>query len=715
MSAGAGSEEGTIPASSPRDDVIASPAGLGDAAAAGMTDGGGSDDHTVDANATIEPATPRQCPPPFVPGPSGHDADAAATSSSPATASSADLSPASVATVLAVTAPAAASSSAVAAAAAAPRGPAPVRVLVPMESFDHLTNPAHQESARRIVALAGACLRAPGRPPAEAAAGPGAPGLPVVEGALLRADVNGVTARVVMTRRGRPVTTTADAASADDDDDADGQGWPYLPLSAVALVHEPGYLRHIAAQAAACARAERSSGLRRPATAAELICPAAPASVVYRQVLPVPYGSLPGSDSAMDGAPGDAAARCAGRYVTRVDSDTWVGSGSLDAALAAATAAADAVDDIAAGRESRVMVVARPPGHHAGVRGCVPSRAFALDPAMASSGFGLINVAAVAAAYARSRHGGPRRGGATGGGSAGPALPRRLRRVAIVDIDVHHGNGTEEIVRALRHHRRALPLPGSFAPVEEDVYRPWLDPSDASEVLFASVHVHAGGGVGALGWAGGRAGGAAAQGARDAAMGGAGGGMYPETGGEGGGGCDLYGHDDSDDGLYPAGVVNVALPPIAVDAGPGKRRGERARREACAEASAAWRGALSSLVLPRLRALRPDLLVISAGFDASEHDGYYWLTDADFEWAGGALCEAADAGRGRGAAGVVSVLEGGYATAVKPAGRPAGKPAGKPGRRKVEPAAWQTGPEPAAGDCGLGRCVTAFVRGLARS
>jgi acetoin utilization deacetylase AcuC-like enzyme len=95
-----------------------------------------------------------------------------------------------------------------------------------------------------------------------------------------------------------------------------------------------------------------------------------------------------------------------------LDPDTAMSEGSGEAALRAAGAAIGAVDEIQAGRLRNAFCAVRPPGHHA-----------TRDRAM---GFCLFNSAAIAALHARAVHG--------------------YRRVAIVDFDVHHGNGTQDIV-----------------------------------------------------------------------------------------------------------------------------------------------------------------------------------------------------------------------------------------------------------------------------
>jgi acetoin utilization deacetylase AcuC-like enzyme len=93
-----------------------------------------------------------------------------------------------------------------------------------------------------------------------------------------------------------------------------------------------------------------------------------------------------------------------------LDPDTVVSPGSWDAALRAAGAAIYAVDQVIAGTTDNAFCAVRPPGHHA-----EPSRAM---------GFCLFNTVAVAALHARAAH--------------------CAKRVAVIDFDVHHGNGTQE-------------------------------------------------------------------------------------------------------------------------------------------------------------------------------------------------------------------------------------------------------------------------------
>lgn len=97
--------------------------------------------------------------------------------------------------------------------------------------------------------------------------------------------------------------------------------------------------------------------------------------------------------------------------LVQLDGDTAMNRFTLDAALHAAGAAVQAVDLVMAGEVENAFCCIRPPGHHAGRSG--------------ASGFCIFNNVAVAAAHAISQH--------------------QLQRVAILDFDVHHGDGTEDI------------------------------------------------------------------------------------------------------------------------------------------------------------------------------------------------------------------------------------------------------------------------------
>ena len=212
-----------------------------------------------------------------------------------------------------------------------------------------------------------------------------------------------------------------------------------------------------------------------------------------------------------------------------IDADTTMSPGTFEAVMRGVGAAVQAVDAVMAGRAKNAFVAMRPPGHHA-------ERTRAM-------GFCFFNNAAIAARHAQKAHG--------------------AERVAIVDWDVHHGNGSQDIF--------------------------WSDPS----VMYASTHQMP---------------------------------LYPGTGAV---------SERGDHGT----VVNAPLRP--------------------GDGGDVFREAFETAILPRLESFSPDLVVISAGFDAHWRDplANLNLVEADFSWATQkliALAEKRCDGR------IVSVLEGGY-------------------------------------------------------
>jgi len=97
--------------------------------------------------------------------------------------------------------------------------------------------------------------------------------------------------------------------------------------------------------------------------------------------------------------------------LTQIDADTSMSPGSFEAAVRAVGGATHAVDEVVGQKATNAFVAMRPPGHHA--------------ETARPMGFCLFNSAAIAARYAQKKHG--------------------LTRVAVVDFDVHHGNGSQEI------------------------------------------------------------------------------------------------------------------------------------------------------------------------------------------------------------------------------------------------------------------------------
>ncbi|HMJ44351.1 MAG TPA: histone deacetylase family protein [Pseudolabrys sp.] len=213
----------------------------------------------------------------------------------------------------------------------------------------------------------------------------------------------------------------------------------------------------------------------------------------------------------------------------RLDADTSMSPGSLEAALRAVGGGVLAVDEVMNQKASNAFVAVRPPGHHA--------------ETARPMGFCLFNSVAIAARYAQNKYG--------------------IERAAIVDFDVHHGNGSQDIF--------------------------WADKS----VMYCSTHEMP---------------------------------LFPGTGALG-----ERGEHDT--------IVNAPL--RAGDGGD------------------TFREAFEVAILPRLREFKPEILIISAGFDAHTRDplANLNLVEADFTWVTKKLMDIADdSAQGR----IVSMLEGGY-------------------------------------------------------
>jgi acetoin utilization deacetylase AcuC-like enzyme len=215
--------------------------------------------------------------------------------------------------------------------------------------------------------------------------------------------------------------------------------------------------------------------------------------------------------------------------MVRLDADTSMSPGTFEAALRAVGGAVLAVDEVLTKKAKNAFVAARPPGHHA--------------ETARPMGFCLFDNAAIAARYAQKQHG--------------------IGRAAIVDFDVHHGNGSQEIF--------------------------WADKS----VMYCSTHQMP---------------------------------LFPGSGAV------------IESGAHNT-VVNAPLRP--------------------GDGGEAFRAAFENRILPRLRDFRPELVIISAGFDAHMRDplANINLTEDDFVWATQKIMDVAEqCADGR----VVSLLEGGY-------------------------------------------------------
>ncbi len=155
--------------------------------------------------------------------------------------------------------------------------------------------------------------------------------------------------------------------------------------------------------------------------------------------------------------------------LARLDGDTTISKESYNAAMLAAGSLCDAIDNVIKGTYKNAFCAVRPPGHHAGPRGVVICE----DDPHGSHGFCLLSNAAIGAAYALDvyRHQG-------------------IGKVAIVDFDVHHGNGTEACVKNVipSNHTTQLDADGIKISMQTPSYKPWLDDNDSERILFISSH-----------------------------------------------------------------------------------------------------------------------------------------------------------------------------------------------------------------------------------
>lgn len=346
-------------------------------------------------------------------------------------------------------------------------------------------------------------------------------------------------------------------------------------------------------------------------------------------------------------------------------SDTSFSAGSLSAARRAAGAVQHAVDRVLIGRNRNAFCVVRPPGHHAGVNGLLAGGE--------SCGFCIFNSVAAGAMHALSDE------------SHRP----RCERCAVVDIDVHHGNGTEEIVRKCHDPGRLLFFSVHLYDQERktkkspEAYKFYPGTGDEDDVAHNIINVP----IAPL-W---REKAAAAKNAAPAppveshhntrqkkkraaaaaavpassnslASMASDGSNKPSTAASAKDGADCGGGDPSSaiDGSAArpgssGGGANSPAPPAHYQSGLGRH---------------AYRRAIQQRLLPALRAFNPDLILLSAGFDASRGDvgnaRHYAggrermgldLEPEDYAWTTQKIIEIADiCCQGR----VVSVLEGGY-------------------------------------------------------
>lgn len=314
--------------------------------------------------------------------------------------------------------------------------------------------------------------------------------------------------------------------------------------------------------------------------------------------------------------------------VGHLDGDTAISNGTFRAALAAVGGICNAVDRVVKGEVRNAFCAIRPPGHHAGPTGVV---ACANDPT-GSHGFCLLNNLAIAAAYAMNAH---RHAG--------------IKRVALLDFDVHHGNGTEACVAATAPSLRKFSFKTPFSEGSQTfpTFSPWLDTDDAENILFASVQGYGqkAPGIGAFVYPGS----GATCDTRPASAGHA---IDPNSAQPSGMSTteedDIVEDPDNEFGAdtVPQGegprIINVGIP------GPGAH-------------VPMWKRAWRDKILPAVARFKPDIIFISAGFDAHKKDDinfrYIGIQEKEFEWLTEQLVSLANKYcQGR----IVSALEGGY-------------------------------------------------------
>ena len=157
------------------------------------------------------------------------------------------------------------------------------------------------------------------------------------------------------------------------------------------------------------------------------------------------------------------------KIVSSLDSDTAISYHSYEAAVVAAGSVIEAINNVVDGKNKNAFCAIRPPGHHAGPSGLVVCQ----NNCTGSYGFCLLNNVAIGAAYARAT-----------------LQHKGINKVAILDFDVHHGNGTEAIVRNVIPNFVMARTSTSMCDISLKVSscKPWKDDQDGKNIFFASVH-----------------------------------------------------------------------------------------------------------------------------------------------------------------------------------------------------------------------------------
>ena len=271
----------------------------------------------------------------------------------------------------------------------------------------------------------------------------------------------------------------------------------------------------------------------------------------------------------------------------KLDIDTYINEYSYENIYNTTGCVFDAIDLVMKGSAKNAFALVRPPGHHSGYYGPVE------NPLGTSGGFCIVNNVCIGAAYAKYKY------------------KKEIKKIAIIDFDVHHGNGSEEIVQMLKgkpfKHSIQTENMGTF--INKQYKRlNWLDFDDAKNVLFVSTHLYFEDNPKIF---------------------------YPYTGG-------LDNNTPKEDEIYPGGILNIPF---------GTKNNNPLE----------YRNVFNAKLVPRMNKFKPDLIMISAGFDGHEYEyinkGKMKLNEFDFAYITQQIQMLANKHcNGR----VVSVLEGGY-------------------------------------------------------
>ena len=271
----------------------------------------------------------------------------------------------------------------------------------------------------------------------------------------------------------------------------------------------------------------------------------------------------------------------------KLDTDTYINEYSYENIYYTTGCIFDAIDLVMNGTVKNAFVLIRPPGHHAGYSGKVESNE------LTSSGFCIVNNVSIGAAYTKNKY------------------SNEIKKIAIFDFDVHHGNGTEEIIQMLSgkdfyksfNYDKICSFSTNYTQQIN-----WHSFDDAKNILFISTHIYDENNPNSF---------------------------YPYSGG-------VENNTSKESNIYPGGIYNIPLEPKKT-------------------LSYEYKNILRTKIIPRLYKFQPDIIFLSSGFDGHENEtinqnnmflnefDYAFLTQ-QIQFVANKFC------KGR----LISVLEGGY-------------------------------------------------------